>query len=169
MAVPGAEIAAILESIANLLEIDDASPFRIRAYRNAADTIRMLDPPFAQMLADGEPLTDVQDVGPAIAKKIEEILEVGPAAYADKLEKESSPGLLDLLKIPGLGPKRIRVLREALGVSSPDTLRAAIESGRLREVPGFGAKTEEQLLRRLRRFLGDDGAEPSSGEGVTPT
>lgn len=146
-----AAIADVLESIANLLEIDDESPFRIRAYRNAADTIRLLDPPLCAMVAAGERLTTVQDIGPAIAKKVEEIVRAGCAVYLEQLEAERSPGLLELLRIPGLGPKRVRALRDGLGISSIDDLRAAAEAGRLSEVPGFGAKTAERLLERLRK------------------
>lgn len=146
-----AAIADVLESVASLLEIDDESPFRIRAYRNAADTIRLLNPPLCAMVERGEDLTTVQDIGPALAKKVEEIVRAGCAAFLERLSTERSPGLLELLRIPGLGPKRVRALRDALGIQSIDDLRAAAESGRLSEAPGFGPRTAERLLERLRK------------------
>jgi len=156
MAARNSDIAEVLESIANLLEIEDASPFRIRAYRNASDTIRMLDPPLAQMVAAGEDLARLPDIGPAIARKITEIVETGHVAYLEKLTKESSPGLLELLRIPGLGPKRVRALRDGLGIGSLADLERAAEEGRLGEVPGFGAKTQDRLLQRLRKMRGGE-------------
>lgn len=156
MAARNSDIADVLESIANLLEIEDASPFRIRAYRNASDAIRMLDPPLAEMVAAGEDLVRLQDIGPAIARKITEIVEIGHVAFLEKLTRERSPGLLELLRIPGLGPKRVRALRDGLGIGSLDDLEQAAEQGRLGDVPGFGAKTQERLLRRLRKMRGAD-------------
>ena len=150
MPTRSAEIAAILDSIADLLEIEEASGFRIRAYRNSADSIRFFDPPLAEMVAAGSDLTELQDVGPGIAKKIEQIVAEGPDAYRARLEA-SAPGLLELLRVPGLGPKRVRNLRDALGIGSIEGLREAAEQGRLREVAGFGPKTEERILRRLQR------------------
>jgi len=146
------EIADALDKIATLLEIDDASPFRIRAYKNAADSIRLLDPPLAEMVAEGKDLTELQDVGAGIAKKIEEIVALGHAAFVERLGKEGSPGIFDLLRIPGIGPKRVRALRDRLGVTSIESLKAAAQDGRLREVPGFGEKTQERILRRIARI-----------------
>lgn len=143
------QIADILDDIGSLLEVDEASPFRIRAYRNAADSIRMLNPPLAEMVAEGKSLTELQDIGPAIAKKIEEIVRTGHLVYVDKLAQESGAGVLELLRIPGLGPKRVRLLRDELSVTSRSELREALESGRVRGLAGFGEKTEERLLRRL--------------------
>ncbi|MCP3914154.1 MAG: hypothetical protein GY711_01195 [bacterium] len=96
-------------------QIEDAGVFRIRAYINAADTIRTMGTPLADRIA----------------------------------AKEHPPGLLDLLKIPGLGPKKVRALMQNLNVTSPATLLEAASAGRLKEVPGFGAKTEERCARRL--------------------
>lgn len=143
------EIAGVLDDIANLLEIDDESPFRIRAYRNASDTIRFFDPPLAEMVERGEDLTKLEGIGKAIAEKIVEIVQTGKLAFLQRLTEKSSPGLLDLLRIPGVGPKKVRLMREHLGILSIDDLRAAIESGKISEIPGFGAKSLETLRRRL--------------------
>lgn len=154
MSIDNKQIADILDDIGSLLEVDDASPFRIRAYKNAADTIRLLDPPLADMVARSEDLTELQDIGPAIAKKIEEIVRTGHLEYVERLADESGAGLLELLRIPGLGPRRVRQLRDELGVTSREQLRTALEEGRVRGLPGFGQKTEERLLRRLENAGG---------------
>lgn len=155
MTVSNREIAEVLESIARLLEVEDASPFRIRAHRNAADTVRSHGRALTEMVAAGENLTDVQDIGPGIAKKIEELLAIGKRAFLEQLETRAGPGILDLLRVPGLGPKRVRAVREALGITSIEELRAAAEEGRVRGIPGFGEKTEASILRRLRRMAGE--------------
>ena len=116
MTLSNKDIAGILDDIGSLLEVEDASPFRVRAYKNAADTIRFFDPPLAEMVTRDEDLTKLEGIGPAIAKKIEEIVQTGKLAYMDKLAAESSPGLLELLRLPGLGPKRVRALRDDLQV-----------------------------------------------------
>lgn len=149
MSIDNKRIADILDDIGSLLEVDDASPFRIRAYKNAADTIRLLAPPLADMVTKGDDLTELQDIGPAIAKKIEEIVRTGHLGYVERLAQESGAGILELLRIPGLGPRRVRQLRDELGVKSRDELRTALEEGRVRSLPGFGQKTEERLLRRV--------------------
>ena len=156
MATTNADIVRILGDIASLLEVDEASGFRVRAYRNAADSIRFLDPPLTEMVEKGEPLNDLQDIGPAIAKKIEEIIQTGHLAYLDKLGAESGPGILELLRISGLGPKRVRLLRDTLNIRSPEELLAAAESGALAGVSGFGPKTVTTLLEKLRKKYGED-------------
>ncbi|MAB78259.1 MAG: hypothetical protein CMJ89_02795 [Planctomycetes bacterium] len=143
------EIAHILESLADLLEIDQASPFRIRAYRNGADTIRHHDGELDGLVRAEADLTQLPDIGKGLAKTIGEIVTLGIPAYRAKLEQTHAPGLLEILAIPGLGPKRVRMLRDELGVQSPTDLRQALIEGRLREVPGFGPKSEERLLRLL--------------------
>lgn len=159
MTLPNTEIATALDDIASLLEIEEASPFRIRAYRNAADTVRSLSTELSALVAAGDDLTQLPDIGSAIAAKIKEMIEDGRVTYLDKLAPDTAPGLLDLLRIPGLGPRRIRVLRDELGIGDVDGLRAAAEAQRLRDLPGFGAKTEERLLRRARRHAGETDAD----------
>ena len=156
MTVSNDEITSTLDAIANLLEIEEESPFRIRAYRNAADSIRMLEPPLADMVERGDDLTQLDGIGSAIALKIEEIARTGRLAYLSKLEAKSSPGLLQLLEIPGLGPKRVRTLRDALGVRSLEELLEAARAGRLSDVPGFGKATVDKLIQRLERKLETD-------------
>lgn len=143
------DIAAALDGVAGLLEIDDASPFRVRAYRNAADSIRFFDPPIAEMVANGDDLTTLEDVGAGLAKAIAAIVTDGPEAYFASSSEPGSAGLLELLRIPGLGPKKVRALRDDAGVRSLDDLRAALDDGRLEGISGFGGKTLERLRARL--------------------
>ena len=152
--------ARVLDSIADLLELDEASPFRVRAHRNAADSLRFLDPPLADLVAAGEDLTALQGVGAGLAKKIGEIVTKGPDVYLAELDARA-PGLLELLRIPGIGPKRARALR-AQGVASIDALREAAESGRLGEISGFGPKSVERILRRLTRAAEQGDAPPTT-------
>jgi len=160
MPVHNEEIATIFEEMADLLEIEDANPFRIRAYRNAARTIRGLGQELAQLVSTGEDLTRLPGIGKDLAAKITEILASGHAAALDKLRKEVPPGLETLLKIPGLGPKRVKLLYENLSVKTARQLETAARKGRLRTLPGFGEKTEQRILEALgaqrsaeKRFL----------------
>ncbi|MFT5050873.1 MAG: DNA polymerase (family 10) [Chlamydiales bacterium] len=155
MPIQNTEIASILEDTGQLLGLDEASPFRIRAYKNAADTVRYLKSSLAEMVDAGEDLTQVKDIGPAIAQKIEEIVRTGRLAYMDELAKGPSAGLLALLRVPGLGPGRVRVLREKLGVSSVEALRAALDAGQVRGIAGFGDRTEQTLRDSLEKLTGD--------------
>ena len=156
MSTTNADISRALEAIASLMELDEVEPFRVRAYRAAADEILAQPEPVAEWVAAGRDLTELQGVGKGIATKVLEIVQVGRAAYIERLEKETAPGLLDLLRVPGLGPKRVRVIRDRLGLSSPEAVRDAAEQGRLRGLPGFGEKTEANVLRRIRRALGEE-------------
>lgn len=159
MSVTNEEIADLLESIARLMEIDEAGPFRVRAYRNGGDSVRMMGKPLAERLAAGEDLTELPDIGAGIAKKVGEIVALGHDGFLAQLASQYPPGLLDLLKISGLGPKRVRLLKDSLGVTSPRALLEAAEAGRLSEVPGFGPKTTESIVRRVKRLLERDASE----------
>jgi len=149
MPIQNTEIAALLEDVGRLLELDEASPFRIRAYKNAADTVRYLKPALEEMVQSGDDLTQLKDIGPAIALKIEEIVRTGHLEYLNKLAQGSPAGLLSLLQVSGLGPGRVRVLRDKLGVTSVEALRDALDSGRLQGIAGFGIKTEQTLRSTL--------------------
>ncbi|MEM7252730.1 MAG: helix-hairpin-helix domain-containing protein [Pseudomonadota bacterium] len=149
MPIQNPKIADFLVDVANLLELDSASPFRVRAYRNAADTVRHLRPDLAGMVEAGDDLTELEGIGGAIADKIEEIVRTGHLAYLDELAKGPPGPLLALLRVPGLGPGRVRALREALGIQSIPDLEAALQAGQVRGIPGFGAKSESSLIETL--------------------
>ena len=160
MAVHNEDIAVIFEEIADLLEIEDANPFRVRAYRNAARTIRGLSRELRDLLSEGKDLTTLPGIGKDLAAKIEEILETGHATALDKLHKEIPASVEDILKLPGLGPKRVKQLYHELDIKNLAQLEDAARSGRLRTLPGFGDKTEQNILENVhalrskeKRFL----------------
>ncbi len=140
------EIAAIFDQIADLLEIEGANPFRVRAYRNAARTIGMLGRSVQAMVAQGADLDALPGIGPDLAAKIAEIAATGRCALLERLRKELPPAITELLKLPGLGPKRVRVLHHELGVQTIAELRQAALQGRIEAIHGFGAKTQQAIL-----------------------
>ena len=149
MPVHNTDVAAIFDEVADLLDIEGANRFRVRAYRNAARTIGQLSRPVADLVAEGKDLSELPDIGDDLAGKIEEIVETGTLTLLDELEQQTAPALADLMRIPGLGPKRVRALHEALGITSAEELKRAAEAGRVREVEGFGEKLEQTILDRL--------------------
>jgi len=149
-----ARIAAVFEEIADLLEVQDENPFRIRAYRNAARMVGQQGPEFAARAARGEPLAKMFGIGADLDAKIHEIARTGSCALLRELRDAVPRGTSSLLHIPGLGPKKVHLLGEQLGVHSPTDLVAALKSGRLRELRGFGPKTEERLREALGTHRG---------------
>jgi DNA polymerase (family 10) len=149
MPIHNADIAAIFEEIAELLEIQNENPFRIRAYRNAARQIEGMGVAVADMVAKGEDLTELPGIGADLAAKIQEIIATGQCRALQKLRKQVPPSITELLKIPGLGPKRVRALYDTLKVKSIDQLAKAAKAGKIRELKGFGAKTEQTILAAL--------------------
>ncbi|TNF61693.1 MAG: DNA polymerase/3'-5' exonuclease PolX [Deltaproteobacteria bacterium] len=151
MPVRNAEIADIFERMAVLLEIQGANPFRVRAYRNAARTLTDLPRSVADMLAEEEDLSELPGVGKDLAGKIAEIVDTGRLTALEELEREIPAGLVDLTALPGLGAKRVRALHDELGVRDLTDLQRAATRQRIRELHGFGAKTEQRILEALRR------------------
>jgi DNA polymerase (family 10) len=123
----------------------------VRAYRNAALTIRSAPRRLAEMVESGEDLSQLHGVGKTIAAKIVEVVKTGHLRALEGLERREGPGLVDLLRIPGLGPKRVRVLHDLLGVRSLDDLAKAAETGRVSQLRGFGCKTESAILAAIAR------------------
>jgi len=150
MPVHNADIAAIFDEIADLLEIESANPFRIRAYRNAARTLRDLNQDVTAMIEQGEDVTELPGIGEDLASKIKEIVETGTAAVLEEHRKNVPATLTNLLKVPGLGPKRVQALYHKLGIRTLDDLRNAAQEGRVRTLQGFGAKTEQYILEQLK-------------------
>jgi len=148
-----AEVAAVFSKIADLLEIENANPFRVRAYRNAARLIQGLSRDLGEMVERGEDLRDLPGIGEDLSKKIVEILETGHCRFLEQLEKQEPPALTELLQVPGLGPKRVKALWQALQVESLEDLAAAARAGRIRMLPGFGEKTELRILELLTAHL----------------
>ena len=146
MPVHNADIAALFEEIADLLEIENANPFRVRAYRNAARQLQGMGVPAADMVAKSEDLTELPGIGDDLAAKIKEIVETGKCQFLEKLRKKTPPTITELLKMPGLGPKRVRTLYHELDVQTLPQLARAARDGRISELPGFGEKTERAIL-----------------------
>ncbi len=151
MPVHNGDIAEILESMADLLDIRGDNPFRIRAYRNAARTIRTLSRSVADMAKQGEDLTGIYGIGDDLAGKIATIVSTGELPALEKLEKHVPPSLLSMLNIPGLGPRRVGRIYELLGITDLKSLRLAAEENLIRELPGFGDKTQSMILDALER------------------
>src|SRR5512144_351671 len=137
MPVHNADIAAVFDEIADLLEIESANPFRVRAYRNAARTLQDLNWEVAAMIAQGQDLTELPGIGKDLASKIKEIVETGTAAMLAEHRKNVPVTLTTLLKIPGLGPKRVQTLYHKLGIRTLEDLRDAVQEGHVRTLPGF--------------------------------
>ncbi len=149
MPVHNADIATVFEEIADLLEIENANPFRVRAYRNAARQLQGMGVTVADMLAKGEDLTELPGIGVDLAAKIKEIVETGTCQSLERLRKKTPPSITELLKIRGLGPKRVRTLYHELDVHTLEQLTRAAHDGRIRELPGFGVKTEQTILEAV--------------------
>ncbi len=144
------DIAAVFEQVADLLEFQGTNPFRIRAYRNAARTIRDLPQSVAQIVADPQQaLTDVSGIGKDLAAKVATLLQTGSLPMLEELLQQIPESVLAILRVPGLGPKRAAILYNELNVSTLDGLRQACQSQRVRELKGFGAKTEASILQGL--------------------
>ncbi len=153
MPVHNADIAAVFEEIADLLEIEGANPFRIRAYRNAARTLGMLPQDARVLLEKGDDLTRLPGVGDDLAAKIREIVATGSCGLLQRLRRELPPAVTELLHIPGLGPKRVSTLYHHLDVQTVEQLHRAARDGRIRALPGFGEKTELNILQAVEAHV----------------
>jgi DNA polymerase (family X) len=151
MPIHNVEIAEAFNRLADLLEIEGANPFRVRAYRNAARTLQDLPRSAAAMLAAGKDLSELPGIGKDLAGKIAELIGTGHLTLLDEVARRTPKTLADLAAIPGLGPKRVKALYQNLKIETPADLLAAVESGGVRALPGFGAKTEQKILSELRR------------------
>ncbi len=141
------QIAQKFYKTADLLEILGENPFRVRAYRNAARTIESLGRDLSEMVAQGEDLTKLPGIGKDLAEKIKEIISTGSFSKLRELEEKVPPGLVELLKVEGLGPKRIKTLYDTLGITGLEELREAAAKGEISKLPGFGKKLEQTILK----------------------
>ncbi|WP_193165234.1 DNA polymerase/3'-5' exonuclease PolX [Microbulbifer hainanensis] len=156
MPIHNREIADRFERLADLLEIEGANPFRVRAYRNAARTVRGYPRSMADLLDDSADLTELPDIGKDLAEKIATLVDSGKLPLLDEIEQRTPAALSELMKIEGLGAKRVKVLHDALDIDSIDDLKKAVASGEIRDIEGFGEKSEEKIKQRLERFSGEE-------------
>ncbi len=157
MTVHNSEIAGIFDKTADLLEIKGENVFRVMAYRNAGRTILGLAKNAADMVGRGEDLTELPGIGKDLAAKIEEIVKTGRLSFLEKLAKQMPEGLSSLLKIQGLGARRVKTLYEKLKIKSIDELKRAAEKSKIRNLPGFGEKIEGNILREIGRVKNSEG------------
>ena len=139
------QVAAVLEEIGVLLELKGEIVFKARAYHNAARALDMLEGDLEEMLAGGE-LAHVPGIGKSMLEKITALVTTGRLDYYEQLKASIPEGLMDMLRIPGLGPNRVRTVYEKLGVTSIGELAYACRENRLRDLPGFGQKTQDNVL-----------------------
>ena len=151
MRVTNRQIADMFNEVADLLDIDGANPFRVRAYRNAARTVLSYPRSMAELVDEEFDLSSLHGIGKELAKKITEIVQTGRLTYLEKLRRKHPPQLETLLKIPGLGPGRVRLLHELLHINSLKDLEEALENNRLQNVPGFGSKLIEKIAAGIKK------------------
>jgi DNA polymerase (family 10) len=144
-----AEIAKVFDEIADLLEMKGENQFKIRAYRQAARTIKKLPSDLEQMVRKGEKLEDIPGVGEAIAKKIEDLVNTGHVKVHDELKAEFPQGILDILNIPGVGAKTAMRLYTELGVKSVAELERAVREGRVAAMQRMGEGAAQKILKSI--------------------
>ena len=142
-------IAQTLEQLADLLEFTGTNPFRLRAYRNASRKISAMTDSIATMVANGEDLTKLEGIGKSVAEKCQALVEHGKLQQLEDLLEQVPKSVLDMLKIPGLGPKKAAVIFNQLNISTLDQLKAAAEAGEIQALDGFAAKTEQAILKGI--------------------
>jgi DNA polymerase (family X) len=154
-----AQIAAALDELGDLYELDGAVSYRVIAYRNAAKAVRESSVSIVAMSREGR-VTSVPGIGKTLEEKLRALDETGDIPALVKLRAKFPPGLIELVRLPGVGPKRVRRLYDELGIDSLDALRAALEAGTIRELRGFGLKAETQLKETLAAYEAAGGPAP---------
>ncbi len=144
------KVAEVLVEIGTLLELKGENPFKTRAYHNGARVIESLNEPLAKLVAEKR-LGELKGIGDALQQKITELVETGKLKYYEDLKASIPPGLVEMLEIPGLGPKKIQAMQKQLGVDSIEKLEAACKAGKVAELEGFGEKTQTNILEGIER------------------
>src|SRR5487761_1501979 len=146
-----AQIASVLDEIADLLEIENANPFRVRAYRNGARAVRDLTEPVEAILRDGKrTLTEIAGIGKDLAEKMATLCQTGSLPFHQELLARIPVSVLTLMRVPGVGPKKAAALHRELKISTLEELREACAAHRVQALKGFGAKTEQTILDGLQ-------------------
>jgi DNA polymerase (family 10) len=144
------QVAEILVSIGTLLELKGENPFKTRAYFNAARTIELTSESLSKLVSENR-LGEIKGIGDALQKKIAELITTGRLPYYEELKASVPPGLLAMLEIPGVGPKKVKVLHDELGIKTVEELEAACKDGRLAKLKGFGEKTAVNICEGITR------------------
>ena len=145
MPLTNRDIAGIFETVADMLQIRGDNIHRVLSYRRAGETIRELPRDLRAIAAEGA-LTDLPNIGKTLAEKIEEMLETDNLEFYDRLAGEIPPGLVDIMHINGVGPKKAKLFWESLDITTIDALETAARAGKLRDLPGMGAKSEQKVI-----------------------
>ena len=156
MPMHNAEIADLFDTLADLLEIEDANPFRVRAYRNAALTIRQYSRSMQSLIDQGEDLSKLPSIGDDLEEKIKTIVKTGKLPILEQVRARTPAALSDLMDIEGLGPKRVKILYKELKIRSLEDLKHKAKEGKIRELEGFGEKTEQSILEHVEKFTGEE-------------
>jgi DNA polymerase (family 10) len=149
------QVAAVLDEIGTLYELQGENPFKCNAYHNAARTIQQMEGNLAEVINAGK-LGDIRGIGESMQEKIKTLVTTGKLPYYEELRAKVPDGLFEMLRVQGLGPKKVKALYDKLGVDSLDKLRAACEAGTVAELKGFGAKTQQKIVEGIE-FLGQMG------------
>ncbi|MFW6100345.1 MAG: DNA polymerase/3'-5' exonuclease PolX [Bacteroidota bacterium] len=152
MAVHNYEIASALKKLSDLLEIDGASSFRVRAYRNAARTIKEMSRELSDLVQDGEDLSQLPDIGKNMADKIKNFVQTGKLPQLEEMQQKIPVDTEELLQISQLGAKGIKALYENLGITNMDQLKKAAETGKVEALKGFGKKTQQKMLDEISKI-----------------
>src|SRR6516165_8999349 len=149
------QVAAVLEEIGTLLELQGENPFRCLAYGKAARAILQMEGSLADVVAAGK-LGEIPGIGETLKEKISLLVTTDHLPFYEDLKKKMPPGLLDMLRLPGVGPKKVKAMYEELGIDDMDKLKAACQAGKVAALKGFGAKTEQKILEGIA-YLGQVG------------
>src|SRR5215469_4160963 len=144
------QVAEVLVNIATLLDLKGENPFKSRAYLNAARTLEGLNEPLDKVIAE-QRLGEVKGIGEALQKKITELVTTGKLGYYEDLKAATPPGLVLMLDIPGLGPKKIKAMHDELGIETIEQLEQACKEGKVAKLKGFGEKTQANICDGIYR------------------
>ncbi|HEU0011524.1 MAG TPA: helix-hairpin-helix domain-containing protein, partial [Verrucomicrobiae bacterium] len=142
------KVAEVLVEIGTLLELKGENPFKTRAYTNAARALENLTEPLEKVVAENR-LGEIPGIGEGIQKKVTELVTTGRLKYYDEIKASVPPGLVEILQIPGMGPKKARALNDKLGIESIEQLEAACKAGKVADLDGFGEKTQSKILEGI--------------------
>jgi DNA polymerase (family 10) len=149
------QVASVLAEIGTLLELQGENPFRVNAYLNGARAVQQMEEDLGTVVREGR-LTAIPGIGDTLRDKITTLVTTGKLPFYDDLKKKVPAGLLEMMRIPGLGPKKVKALHDQLGIDTLDKLKEACEDGRVAGLRGFGAKTQQKVLEGLQ-FLSEMG------------